>query len=414
MDNNKSLQPCYLSGHHGGLLSWDREQQKVVLKEYFPEGTFVVYQAGQIYLEHQRRRYFLYWDMVKQSLGREPSACLVNIKQYSFYLTLQVGDAYIGALPNGQIKLTSKEQAWEQFQLVPCDQLDNLHTSVQLQREIFRFSPKSASAIPKVIWLYWEQIEVPAMVTACVQRLKRLNPDFKIHFLNLNTVKKFLQGDYLTDVNLSAALRSDLIRLDLLYHYGGIWSDASILFNQPMHQIFNLDHCYELNGFYRRAHFNQVDEYEFPVIETWLLAAPPHTPTIQVWREELQQVLMLGVEELVSRYQQHPQAKLILNSFANPYYFVVYLCQIAAFLKFMQPSFSVYCADHSAFYYHEQYGWECIQKWSELSVLKKENLTYLPNLIKLTRNDRKQLEQLIENKHILPRSYLGHIFSIQA
>ena len=61
-----------------------------------------------------------------------------------------------------------------------------------------------------------------------IAKIKENNPDYVLHVLNKETVK-----EYIEDLHFSKETRlahqSDVIRLSLLYQYGGIWIDATTL-----------------------------------------------------------------------------------------------------------------------------------------------------------------------------------------
>lgn len=87
----------------------------------------------------------------------------------------------------------------------------------------------------KYIWIFWWQgIEnAPEIVQLCVQNIKKLNPDCEIvvlskenynNYVNINDniQKKFKAG------KIKIAHFSDVLRVNLLKTYGGLWMDATM------------------------------------------------------------------------------------------------------------------------------------------------------------------------------------------
>ena len=87
-----------------------------------------------------------------------------------------------------------------------------------------------------IIWICWFQgIEnAPAVVRACFNSVKHFFPDKKIIVItseNINSYVKF--PDFIIDRYrkgiISNTAFSDLVRLELLIKYGGLWIDATVL-----------------------------------------------------------------------------------------------------------------------------------------------------------------------------------------
>ena len=80
----------------------------------------------------------------------------------------------------------------------------------------------------KLLWSYWEG-ETNDLLLKCINSWKKYLPDWQINILNENTVKQYNIIKSSTYEKLSATTKSDVIRLSLLYNYGGLWMDATIL-----------------------------------------------------------------------------------------------------------------------------------------------------------------------------------------
>ncbi|MBQ4646383.1 MAG: hypothetical protein IJB79_03445 [Candidatus Gastranaerophilales bacterium] len=87
----------------------------------------------------------------------------------------------------------------------------------------------------KIIWQYWHQGEknAPEIIKKCLESTKRHYPDYQINVLSFETIKDYIelpQRFYwlLKNKKISTAHFSDILRLNLLSKYGGIWIDATM------------------------------------------------------------------------------------------------------------------------------------------------------------------------------------------
>jgi mannosyltransferase OCH1-like enzyme len=86
------------------------------------------------------------------------------------------------------------------------------------------------------IWVMWWQgvNNAPALVKKCVNILKQKSPDYEVTFLDKDNYHEYVQIPmYITDKfnggGISIANYSDVIRMALLYQYGGYWIDSTVL-----------------------------------------------------------------------------------------------------------------------------------------------------------------------------------------
>lgn len=118
--------------------------------------------------------------------------------------------------------------------------------------------------IPKIIYFYWDKSILSYLRFLTVKTFSKLNPDWKLKFYypkdgytggkQWNHQEVDVKGknyfDELTKIpklelievdfekegvgNVPEVFRSDLLRLNLLATYGGLWSDLDILYFRPM------------------------------------------------------------------------------------------------------------------------------------------------------------------------------------
>lgn len=239
--------------------------------------------------------------------------------------------------------------------------------------------------IPKKIWIYWQGQDC-LLVQKCVEKIRLLNPEFELHFLNQETIKQYSQIDYDYFPNISPQLKSDLIRLDLLTVHGGYWLDASILTYDHLGWIQTLiNHNQTASfGYYRKKNTTIP---EFPVIETWLLATPPKNNFFSAWRNEL-----LNVIEKTPKYYIQELKKNLKN--VEDYFqnigMLEYLCAYVAAQRIMRdhpPSITLINCDKNAFFLQTQNRWNKYKVLDALAIQHKPE--QMPKLIKLVGKERR-------------------------
>lgn len=87
----------------------------------------------------------------------------------------------------------------------------------------------------KNIFIYWNNgfEDAPDVVQLCLNLWENYKSDYTLHKITDQNISDFLDiksisNDYNFD-KLTIQAQSDVIRLELLYNYGGIWTDATLL-----------------------------------------------------------------------------------------------------------------------------------------------------------------------------------------
>jgi len=97
-----------------------------------------------------------------------------------------------------------------------------------------RFTPSSVtpSSAPhgKTIWLLWLQgwENAPRLAQSVRQAWINLNPDWRVECICERTLHNYIDVSLIHD-GMGSAAKSDVIRLNLLSKFGGVWADASLL-----------------------------------------------------------------------------------------------------------------------------------------------------------------------------------------
>ncbi|TIS62134.1 MAG: hypothetical protein E5W93_05355 [Mesorhizobium sp.] len=136
--------------------------------------------------------------------------------------------------------------------------------------------------LPKVIWTLWLQgIETaPQIVKACIRSWQRSNPDWTIHILTKESLANFLpeamDSNSILSRSLPDASYSDIVRIELLSRYGGVWVDATCYCLQPLDEW--LDSVMS-EGFFA---FDRPTTTR--MLSSWFLAASQSSYIVQEWR----------------------------------------------------------------------------------------------------------------------------------
>lgn len=91
----------------------------------------------------------------------------------------------------------------------------------------------------KTIWMLWLQgwENAPPIVRACLTTWAHHNPDWRIQCIDARSIDSFLGRSERISISLRyvpAAARSDLLRIALLWKFGGVWVDATVYCLKPL------------------------------------------------------------------------------------------------------------------------------------------------------------------------------------
>lgn len=258
--------------------------------------------------------------------------------------------------------------------------------------------------IPKTIWLYWDEEKINSItVELCINLIKNLHPNYRIHLLNSTKIFDYLP-DFPTElIKKPSNFVSDMVRLMLLEKHGGIYLDATVLLSKPLDWAVKLQRT-DLSETVLYYTDENTLEQEFPMIETWFIAATPKSNFISAWRKEYQNSITSANPE--SYYIGNDLLPLSKFPLEIPYYLSYMAAQIVI-RKNQDYRLSLLRAEDDAF----SYGLGFKKKWDEVAMadvlLFNEKSKPLPNLIKLIRYDRRRLDYYIQKKFYKKSSWLG-------
>lgn len=120
--------------------------------------------------------------------------------------------------------------------------------------EKIKIQPLKKEIIKDPIWVMWYQgIEnAPDIVKACIESMKVNSSGHQVIVLSENNVWDYVKlPDFIIEKfengHISRTHLSDIIRLNLLYLYGGAWLDATLLTVNPIPNIYFSKEIFSIN-----------------------------------------------------------------------------------------------------------------------------------------------------------------------
>ena len=156
------------------------------------------------------------------------------------------------------------------------------------------------SFIPKTIWIFWYQgiSNAPFVVRGCIDSWVKENPGWEVVVLDKDNLAEYvvlaLPNEKLADISLTK--QSNLVRLQLLSQYGGVWADSTTLCMRPLDDW--IDDC-STSGFF--AFCNPGRDR---IISSWFMACEKECPIVLKWRERYVSFFMKNNFNINGRFKQ--------------------------------------------------------------------------------------------------------------
>ena len=151
------------------------------------------------------------------------------------------------------------------------------------------------------IWCYWSQgiNNLPLFHNKCVLNFrKKLSSKFKINLIDKDiflNMQSEISEEFLD--RLTYQQQSDVIRLYLLYEYGGIWIDITSIILDDFNWVLDIfKKGYDQIGFYVNYKFTKNKSKE--LLENWFIAIKyPYNYKIFKWKEIFYKILKENIKE---------------------------------------------------------------------------------------------------------------------
>lgn len=259
--------------------------------------------------------------------------------------------------------------------------------------------PAAPREIPRIIWMYWDSEDVPALVSACVENIRTMCPGYRVEFLSKRTAEAYVTVPTLSDA-LPKALYADVVRLMLLEQYGGVWIDATVILQDNLDWILS-----RLNG--QDAFLFYSDECtidpERPISENWFIAAPKGSAFIRHWREEFVRCVTSADPEHF--YDGLADRAYHLQALTKPGYL---LCYISCIVVLTQEKYNILYAPSGATGHYLNYfsGWNDFSM-AVIILWRDRKLLNGMKIIKICSSARKTSEKLLRHRLLRRRSLVG-------
>jgi hypothetical protein len=143
--------------------------------------------------------------------------------------------------------------------------------------------------MPKIIWMFWLQgwDNATELSKRCLQSWEDLNPEWTVTKLSKENIGEYIDLDEITDEFYSKKPISctvDIINLNLLKKYGGIWIDSTVMCLKPLDNW--LEDCMASGIFtYKFDPLNPADKTSNKkrLLSTWFIAADKDNYIIDMW-----------------------------------------------------------------------------------------------------------------------------------
>lgn len=138
----------------------------------------------------------------------------------------------------------------------------------------------SSSPLPRIIWMYWHDGEesAPQVVQTCIDSWRKFNPSWEVRLIDKTSLPTYSDWTHpvIYDPIRAIVANSNILRIGLLYKFGGVWADATCLCLRPLDEW--IDKAMG-DGFF--AFSNPGADR---LLSSWFLAATPDNPLVLDWK----------------------------------------------------------------------------------------------------------------------------------
>lgn len=190
--------------------------------------------------------------------------------------------------------------------------------------------------LPKIIWTFWGSgwSDAPIVVRKCLRTWHQHHPDWVIHELTDHNLSDFINlNEIIPDIEdkvLPYEALTDIIRIALLYKYGGVWVDSTLYCNQSLNTW--------LPDALRNGFFAFSNPGPDRMISSWFLSALPNNYIVEIfyhrirsyWKDRSERdhyfwlhYLFAELYKSDAKFKQEWDKALVISAH-GPHYFLPY------------------------------------------------------------------------------------------
>lgn len=151
-----------------------------------------------------------------------------------------------------------------------------------------RYQDNEEHKVSNIVWVCWFQgmDQAPDLVKKCYQSLQENLTDREIILLTSENIQEYVEfPDYIIDKwkkgQITHTHMTDLLRLELLIKYGGMWIDATVLCTSKRERI--PDYFFDSDLFLYQT-FKPGRDGQAQPVSSWLISAKSNNKILQMTR----------------------------------------------------------------------------------------------------------------------------------
>lgn len=260
--------------------------------------------------------------------------------------------------------------------------------------------------IPKIIWTFWNNYTKSPLVESCFSQIRRLLPDYKFYILNESNVDQFIKVPSIRD-DISFVNFTDLVRLKILFEYGGFWIDASVLLTDNLDWVHILQQNFKVDfiGYLADAF---MTDFNYPIIETWFFGVSPKSKLVRDWFSDFEKCYLSQ-----SPHKYFDLEKKNIENFSQridenlSHYLIAYLSLMKVTRLSKDYRILLISSLNSAHFYN--FNMELKPHQLAKIFLYKNNLHEYPKIIKFEKRGRQAIDEVLLRGQYSKKSLLFKI-----
>lgn len=119
------------------------------------------------------------------------------------------------------------------------------------------------------IFSYWDNVQLPLLNKYCISTWEKHNPDCNVIILNDDNLHSYVKSVPDNFDKLIPQHKSDYIRTYLLYHYGGVWIDCTIIINTHLSNLFDFTNKHTIQFIKSRSAHISIKKKYIPLYDNY-------------------------------------------------------------------------------------------------------------------------------------------------